>query len=93
MKIGVPKEIKVQEHRVGMTPVSAREAVEIVGRLIEGVANQEDELLLAIADAPQHKCKTHDRALGVPAGSRQCEPQTAFIAAVLQQRKHLTVHG
>ncbi|HRD78127.1 MAG TPA: alanine dehydrogenase [Hyphomicrobiaceae bacterium] len=27
MRIGVPKEIKVQEHRVGMTPVSVREAV------------------------------------------------------------------
>ncbi len=28
MRIGVPKEIKVQEHRVGMTPASVREAVE-----------------------------------------------------------------
>ncbi len=27
MRIGVPKEIKVQEHRVGLTPGSAREAV------------------------------------------------------------------
>lgn len=27
MRIGVPKEIKVQEYRVGMTPVSVREAV------------------------------------------------------------------
>jgi alanine dehydrogenase len=27
MRIGVPKEIKVQEHRVGMTPASVREAV------------------------------------------------------------------
>ena len=27
MKIGVPKEIKVHEYRVGMTPASVREAV------------------------------------------------------------------
>jgi alanine dehydrogenase len=27
MRIGVPKEIKVQEHRVGMTPIAVREAV------------------------------------------------------------------
>jgi alanine dehydrogenase len=27
MRIGVPKEIKVQEHRVGMTTVAVREAV------------------------------------------------------------------
>ena len=28
MRIGVPKEIKVHEYRVGMTPASVREAVE-----------------------------------------------------------------
>ncbi len=28
MRIGVPKEIKVQEHRIGMTPVSVRELVD-----------------------------------------------------------------
>ena len=28
MRIGVPKEIKVHEYRVGMTPAAAREAVE-----------------------------------------------------------------
>ncbi|HKK36761.1 MAG TPA: alanine dehydrogenase, partial [Paracoccaceae bacterium] len=27
MRIGCPKEIKVQEHRVGLTPAAAREAV------------------------------------------------------------------
>jgi hypothetical protein len=28
MRIGVPKEIKVHEYRVGMTPASVREAIE-----------------------------------------------------------------
>ena len=28
MRIGVPKEVKVHEYRVGMTPASVREAVE-----------------------------------------------------------------
>src|SRR6185295_3796160 len=28
MRIGVPKEIKIHEYRVGMTPASVREAVE-----------------------------------------------------------------
>ena len=48
MLIGVPKEIKVQEHRVGMTPASVREAVEHGHRVL---VEPDAALRMGFADA------------------------------------------
>ena len=65
MLIGVPKEIKNQEYRVGLTPAGTRELVliEVLLGVIAGAhdAQAEDDPLLSgsPASAPDHLLRAH----------------------------------
>ena len=67
MRIGVPKEVKVHEYRVGMTPASVREAVSHDHQVLvehdaaarQGLTDQDqsrergiEELVVGITDGP-----------------------------------------